>query len=258
MSHPQAWQGQPAYAPAPRNGFGITALVLALVGAVFGLIPFTGFIALILGALAVLFGLLGLGRVRKGVANNRKMTIIGTVLGALVAALGIWGIVIVFNAFGQLNSDLQELAPAPTVQPSGVGVGQEPAGGTNPAFPGAGPDDVAASYGQTVVVGPLDITAAAPVTVNPQFGDELVCSTVTYRNVGNGTGSYNPYDWSVLGPNGTITSSTFSGIDSQLGSGEIVPGASVSGDVCFNGSLDDGAFTVIYSPTFGGKAAFSG
>jgi hypothetical protein len=37
----------------PRNGFGITALVLALIGLVFGLVLFTGFIALILGMLAM-------------------------------------------------------------------------------------------------------------------------------------------------------------------------------------------------------------
>ncbi len=78
-------------AAPPRNGFGITALVLALVGLVFGLVPFTGFLALILGLLAVLFGLLGWSRTRHGVATNPKMTVIGTVLGVGAAALGIWG-----------------------------------------------------------------------------------------------------------------------------------------------------------------------
>jgi hypothetical protein len=110
---------QPSYAPpaptapAPRNGFGITALVLALVGLVFGLVPFTGFLALILGMLAVLFGLLGWSRTRHGVATNRKMTAIGTVLGIGAAALGIWGIVIVFGAVDKLGSDLQNIGHDP-------------------------------------------------------------------------------------------------------------------------------------------------
>ncbi|MDQ3761616.1 MAG: hypothetical protein M3460_07925 [Actinomycetota bacterium] len=43
---------QSAAPTVPRNGFGITAVVLAVIG----LVPFTGFIALILGLLAVVFG----------------------------------------------------------------------------------------------------------------------------------------------------------------------------------------------------------
>lgn len=97
----------------PRNGFGITALVLALIGLVFGLVPFTGFIALILGMLAVLFGLLGWSRTRHGVATNRKMTVIGTVLGIGAAALGVWGMVIVFGAVDKLGKDLLDVGHNP-------------------------------------------------------------------------------------------------------------------------------------------------
>jgi hypothetical protein len=109
---------QPLYPPpappsVPRNGFGITALVLALVGLVFGLVPFTGFLALILGMLATLFGLLGWSRTRRGIATNPKMAMIGTVLGVGVAALGIWGIVIVFGAVDKLGSDLQNIGHNP-------------------------------------------------------------------------------------------------------------------------------------------------
>lgn len=46
----------------PRNGFGITGLV-------FGLVPSTGFMALIPGMLAMLFG----------ISTSRRMTVIGTV-----------------------------------------------------------------------------------------------------------------------------------------------------------------------------------
>jgi hypothetical protein len=82
--------------------------VLALIGLVFGLVPLTGFIALALGLLAVLFGLLGWSRTRDRVATNRTMALIGTVLGIGAAALGIWGIVIVFSAVDKLGKDLQD------------------------------------------------------------------------------------------------------------------------------------------------------
>ncbi|GAA2797458.1 MmpS family transport accessory protein [Saccharopolyspora taberi] len=93
----------------PRNGFGIAALVLALIGLVFGIIPLTGFVALILGALAVLFGLLGVARTRKGVATNKIMSWVGTGLGGLAAVVGIWGMVIVFQAAGELVRDLDRI-----------------------------------------------------------------------------------------------------------------------------------------------------
>jgi hypothetical protein len=103
------WSAYPPLPPTARNGFGITALALALTGFVFGLVPLTGFLALILGALAVLFGLLGWARVRRGEATNQGMAVAGTMLGVLVAALGIWGIVITFNAMNKLSNDLQRI-----------------------------------------------------------------------------------------------------------------------------------------------------
>ena len=90
----------PYYAPPPRNGFGVTALCLALPGSVFGFFPLTGFLALVLGALALLFGLLGVARARKGLASNRGMSMLGAVLGACVLVAGIWGVVTLY--LGQL------------------------------------------------------------------------------------------------------------------------------------------------------------
>lgn len=124
MTHPQPPDNPPPQwnypstppTTAPRNGFSITALALALSGLVFGLVPFTGFLALMLGALAVLFGILGWARVRRREATNRKMAITSTGLGVLVAALGIWGISITFNAMNKLGGSLQgigqQLSPA--------------------------------------------------------------------------------------------------------------------------------------------------
>lgn len=100
----------PPPAPAtPRNGFGITALVLALVGLVFGLVPFTGFLALILGMLAVVFGMIGWSRARKGIATNPNMAGTGTVLGVGAAALGIWGMTILFGAVDKFADDLDRI-----------------------------------------------------------------------------------------------------------------------------------------------------
>lgn len=180
MSNPQPaeYPQRPTEPRQPRNGFGITALVLALVGLVFGLVPLTGFIALILGGLAVVFGLLGVARARTGVATNRTMSIISTVLGAAVAALGIWGMSIVFGAVEQLERDLDAIVDgSPGTGSSVPGIGQ----------PGALHDvtvngcSTRVDYGMTTaeadvtITNPLDRNASYFVTiaVDTLAGDRL-------------------------------------------------------------------------------------
>lgn len=92
----------------PKNGFGIAALCLAIPGLIFGLIPLTGFIALICGVLAVIFGLLGRGRAKRKVATNKKMAITSTILGVGAIGLGILGMSIVFNAVDELDKELKK------------------------------------------------------------------------------------------------------------------------------------------------------
>lgn len=163
-------QPNPQYAPQPRNGFGITALVLALIGAVFALIPFTGFIALILGALAILFGLMGYFRARKGIATNKIMSAISTGLGVLVAAAGIWGITIVFGAVDQLDKDLQQIG------------GDYERATIAPAVPGA-------------VTGVADNSALADVAVSAckttnNYGTTYAEATATITNTTDKARSY--------------------------------------------------------------------
>lgn len=112
MTHPTTTTTAPAY--APRNGYGITALVLAITGLVFGLVPFTGFLALILGALAVVFGLLGRGRAGRGEATNPRMSVTAAGLGVLAAVLGIWGMTILFGAVDKFSTDMQHLGQGST------------------------------------------------------------------------------------------------------------------------------------------------
>ena len=152
------WSASPPLPPIARNGFGITALALALTGVVFGLVPFTGFLALILGALAVLFGLLGGARVRRGEATNRRMTFTGTMLGVLVAALGIWGISITFNAMNKLGTDLQ-------------GIGQQSSSAVATEAP--------STYSDAPVPQPTDFAISVKVLSKACFGS-AGCS-VTYQ-----------------------------------------------------------------------------
>lgn len=194
--------GQQQWAPPPppaRNGFGITALVLAIIGCVFGLIPFTGFIALILGLLAVLFGLLGLGRVRRRLADNKILTIVGTVLGVLSTVLGIVGIVIVFGTINQLSRDMDELTSEP------IGAGPLETAPVDPSVGGFEPVEAegtpVAAFGEIVTfTSGLQVSIAAPVehqlgeyAVVNEGADRAVKLTVTVTNGGSSPVELNPF-----------------------------------------------------------------
>ena len=70
----------------PRNGFGIASLVLAIIAL---LSVWSVFAGVILGLIAVIIGILGRGRVKRGIANNGGVAIAGIVLGALAIIVGL-------------------------------------------------------------------------------------------------------------------------------------------------------------------------
>ncbi|MGW6454721.1 DUF4352 domain-containing protein [Streptomyces sp. NPDC055078] len=103
MSH-SMHQQQPQYghhAPAPhpmRNGLGTAALILGIIGAVAGIIPFLFWLGGTLGLIALILGLVGRGRVKRGEANNKGVTTVGALLGLVAMILGVVGAVITFKA----------------------------------------------------------------------------------------------------------------------------------------------------------------
>ncbi|OBQ46723.1 hypothetical protein A4U61_14940 [Streptomyces sp. H-KF8] len=80
QGHHGGLRGGPAGPGERRNGFGIAALVLGLVGAV---LFWTVIGGIVLGLLALIFGVIGYRRKKHGVATNGTMSVIGAVIGAL-------------------------------------------------------------------------------------------------------------------------------------------------------------------------------
>ncbi len=68
-------------APVPRNGLGVAAMVLGIVGAVLSLAVFLFWLSWLPALLALVFGVIGLGYARRGVATNRAMALAGVILG---------------------------------------------------------------------------------------------------------------------------------------------------------------------------------
>lgn len=78
----------PIAAPSagPKNGLGVAALVIAVAGLV---TSFTVLGGVILGVVAVVFGFIGRGRVRRGEANNAGVALTGVVLGFAAITIGL-------------------------------------------------------------------------------------------------------------------------------------------------------------------------
>ncbi|MGH3674412.1 MAG: DUF4190 domain-containing protein [Mycobacterium sp.] len=80
----------------PKNGLGITALIIAIVALVFCWTVFGG---IILGLVAVIIGFAARGRVKRGEATNGGVSTAGIVLGILAIVLGIVFIPIWYQFF---------------------------------------------------------------------------------------------------------------------------------------------------------------
>ncbi|MFD3421356.1 DUF4190 domain-containing protein [Streptomyces decoyicus] len=71
----------PMQTSQPRNGMGVTALVLGLVGVLLGVFIILFWMSWLPALLAVIFGSVGLSHARKGRATNKAMALSGLVLG---------------------------------------------------------------------------------------------------------------------------------------------------------------------------------
>ncbi|MFD5394188.1 DUF4190 domain-containing protein [Streptomyces sp. NPDC127097] len=105
---PPRWEPYPmAPLPAPqsRNGMGITALVLGIVGVVLGLLIILFWMSWLPALLAVVFGSVGLSQARRGRATNKGMALAGVILGVvgLLAAAG--GAVLTVTAVKKVTDD---------------------------------------------------------------------------------------------------------------------------------------------------------
>ncbi|WP_406210201.1 DUF4190 domain-containing protein [Kitasatospora sp. NBC_01560] len=84
-------------APQPRNGLGIAAMVLGIVGTVFGLTVILFWLSWLPALLALVLGLVALRQVRKGVAANRGVALAGVILGVAGLLVSVGGGVFVVS-----------------------------------------------------------------------------------------------------------------------------------------------------------------
>jgi hypothetical protein len=92
---------------ARRNGLGTAALLLGVVGLVLAVLVIFSPLALPLGLLAIILGAFGVGRARRGEADNRGHAFTGIVTGVLAIGIAVaWGFQFV-TFFTEHQSDLR-------------------------------------------------------------------------------------------------------------------------------------------------------
>ncbi len=145
--------------------------------------------------------------------------------------------------------------PAPTVSggTGGTGEGEAPAG---PTFPGQQEGDTVAEVGQTITIDGVEMTAAPLVAGEALGTTPVVCSAVSIINGSDESVSFNPFYFELQDPAGASRSTTIGGSDTRLGSGDLAPGGTVTGDVCWDDPGAPGQNTIIHDALWGDRAAW--
>ncbi|MFF7704370.1 DUF4190 domain-containing protein [Streptomyces lydicus] len=185
MSHQMHYQPTPqgqAGAPAPqaaRNGLGIAALILGILGALSGIPMILFWLAGPLGILALIFGLVGRSRAKKGQATNKGVALAGALLGVVAIILSVVGVIVTLTAVSKAVDEVNKQVEQSSGQPkdgSGQSAKELTAGAT-------------AKYNNGVQV---TVSKATPYTVNPSTlvsghadGNKAYKLTVTIKNTGS-------------------------------------------------------------------------
>ncbi|MGO1487395.1 MAG: hypothetical protein ACTHWA_02415, partial [Arachnia sp.] len=118
-----------------------------------------------------------------------------------------------------------------------------------PKFPGAKAGDIVGAAGDSLTLGKVSV-AASPLTAGDNLFGDTLCTAVSLQNTSEDTVDFNLFDWKIQFPTGTIVNGTVFGSDDILASGQIAPGGTAAGDVCFDAkdSTTTGQYVVLYEP----------
>lgn len=261
----QPYPGSGPYggAPAPqpqtpiRNGLGTAALVLGIIGALSGLIPILFWLAGVLGVIALVLGLAGRGRVKRGEAVNKGVTTTGAVLGIVSLILSVVGAVITFKAVDDAVDEInKELSNTATKDPA-PGKSGAPAGEDAGKDPGKGK---ALAAGDTSVYDDdVQVTVSAAKSVKPgEFaighteGNKVYALTITVENAGKEKFSADSLTVSArAGADGVTAEEIFDGDTYGKGfTGTVLPGKKATVQYAFDAPADAKTLTVEVAPGF--------
>ncbi|MHB1725026.1 MAG: DUF4352 domain-containing protein [Acidimicrobiales bacterium] len=113
-------------------------------------------------------------------------------------------------------------------------------------YPGRQSSDCVALANNTTTIAGTVVTATWMRTTN-LFGAVDICAAVSIKNNNSGTISYNDLYWRLQTPSGVVEDSNLTA-SNDLGSGSLVGGGTVTGNVCFHDPAQSGTYVGIYKP----------
>jgi hypothetical protein len=266
---PTAAQPQPAtevlaHVAPPRNGLGLAALILGIIGAISGIIPLLFWLAGTLGVIGLILGFVGRARAKRGEATNGKTALWGIITSAIALILSIVGMVIVFDAFGEAADELAEIAEEPTAavdspesEPAAEPPAEEP---TQPA------DTVAAgAVGDTITVTEdgvdtgevlFESVTSRTTPTDADFGEPPANGTywtvtIVATAIGDQTFDVNPFYFYLSDPAGNRWdafdgNAIFESTDNDLQATTLNAGEMVRGTIVFDAPAE--AAELVYAP----------
>ncbi|MET7858333.1 DUF4190 domain-containing protein [Streptomyces sp. NPDC005318] len=259
---PQSPQPQQPYAPAQtpglrpaRNGLGISALILGIIGAVSGLIPFFFWLAGILGVIALILGLVGRGRAKRGEATNKGTATFGAVLGLVALILSVVGAVITFKAVDDAVNDLSKAVADTTAsaKPEAGDAGSTADKGKDKDTGKALEAGDSAVYDDDLTVTVGDATSYTPDSFASGHtkGNRAYRIAVVIENAGK-----EKFDAALVnvearaGKDGVSAEQIFDGKVGEGFSGTVLPGKKVTVQFAFDAPADAKNLTVEVNPGF--------
>jgi hypothetical protein len=98
------YQQQPYGVAQPGNGLGIAAGVCGIVAVVLCWIPFVDYVSVVLGALAIIFGALGIRHANAHGGGGKGMAITGLVTGIVALVISVLFLAIIYAAVTSINT----------------------------------------------------------------------------------------------------------------------------------------------------------
>ncbi|MEV4289322.1 DUF4190 domain-containing protein [Nonomuraea bangladeshensis] len=178
-----------------RNGLGIAALVIGIIGVLTGVIPILFFASGTLGLLAVIFGFVGRARASRGTASNGGLALSGAILGLISMGLATWGLVVTVRAVGDATTQLDKALASATAYPEGADPSPTKSQARKPISLGAVAKEP--PFSLKVVSVSREQTVSSSIDSHKAQGSYVVVR-VLVKNTSNSPASFNGTDSGLL------------------------------------------------------------
>jgi len=119
---------------------------------------------------------------------------------------------------------------------------------TTTYYPGQQPGDILADQSGAAVISGISVSVTKFTATPAAIGPASLCASVSMRNGSVAEVAYDVSDWSVQYPSGDVQQPGLFGTDSDLLSGRLISGGSVTGRLCFGNPDQAGLYVWSFQP----------